>query len=329
MSRSADSLPALRDRALQGVDALVELLGVGRSLGLVVPDDEQIRAPLRRIGDFDVNGLSADSHRLAAVHRAVSDQLHRLPEQQVRLDDGWSSASGAAAVGIIIEHQRRAESDLDVLRTLSEATGAAASGIDRILRTWYLAVARCSAPVVAGVPVAELPGAILVGKVTLPVVAADIGSRVTLLQSTAEITLRSVDLILDTLNRATEGLAATDAHAPRTPPPAPRADIIDHAPVATVAPADPGTGSTDSGSTDSGSTDSDVPLTLPGTDVAPQVSDAAPPDRESADRAPADQAPADQEPEPPVEPTSIDSGPRGAVDPVPHPDGDLALAGDQ
>ncbi|MGV9824394.1 hypothetical protein [Gordonia sp. NPDC003429] len=329
MSRSADSLPALRVRALQGVDALVELLGVGRSLGLVVPDDEQIRAPLRRIGDFDVNGLSADSHRLAAVHRAVSDQLHRLPEQQVRLDDGWSSASGAAAVGIIIEHQRRAESDLDVLRTLSEATGAAASGIDRILRTWYLAVARCSAPVVAGVPVVELPGAILVGKVTLPVVAADIGSRVTLLQSTAEITLRSVDLILDTLNRATEGLAATDAHAPRTPPPPPRADIIDHAPVATVAPADPEAATVapadpGTGSTDSGSTDSDVPLTLPGTDVAPQVPDTAPPDREPGDRAPADRAP-----EPPVEPTSIDSGPRGAVDPVPHPDGDLALAGDQ
>lgn len=206
MEEVLEGLPALREQAIASIDDLVSLMGVGRSLGIDVPADDELREPLARIGQFDVAALAEDAHRLAAAHRAVAEQLHCLPEQQIRLDDGWSSASGDAATALLVAHQRRAESDLGVLRTLSESTSSAASGIDRLLRTWYVTVARCSCPVIAGVPIAELPAAVLTGAVPLSLVAADIASRVRLFLDTADTTVRTVDEILHTLNRATEGL---------------------------------------------------------------------------------------------------------------------------
>ena len=207
MSRRPGSLAELRTQAIAGSDELISLMGVGRTLGIDVPaDDDEIRKPLVRIGQFDIAGLSDDAHRLASAHRVVAEQLHCLPEQQVRLDDGWSSASGDAAIGHVLDHQRRIEADLGALRALSDSTNAAATGIDRLLRTWYVTVARCSSPLVAGVPSGELPTAILTGRVPLTLVAADILSRVHLFLSTAETTVAALDDILHTLNRATEGL---------------------------------------------------------------------------------------------------------------------------
>ena len=206
MEEVPEGLPALREQAIASIGDLVTLMGVGRSLGIDVPADDELREPLARIGQFDVAALADDAHRLAAAHRAVAEQLHCLPEQQIRLDDGWSSASGDAATALLVAHQRRAESDLGVLRTLSESTSSAASGIDRLLRTWYVTVARCSSPIIAGVPIAELPAAVLTGAVPLSLVAADIASRVRLFLDTADTTVRTVDEILHTLNRATEGL---------------------------------------------------------------------------------------------------------------------------
>lgn len=206
MNRGPDSLAELRAQAIAGSDELVSLMGVGRTLGIDVPADDEIRKPLARIGQFDIAGLSDDAHRLAVAYRVVADQLHCLPEQQVRLDDGWSSASGDAAIGHVLDHQRRVEADLGALRALSDSTNAAATGIDRLLRTWYVTVARCSSPLVVGVPIGELPAAILTGRVPLALVAADILSRVHLFHSTAETTVAALDDILHTLNRATEGL---------------------------------------------------------------------------------------------------------------------------
>lgn len=215
MNRGADSIAALRDRAIAGVEDLVSVLGIGRALGIGVPTDDEIRALLARTGRVDIAGLSGDARALAAAHRALADQLHRLPEQQVRLDHGWSGrrrggaepGSGAAAVTSVIAHQRHAESDLDALRSIAEAATAATAGIESLLRTWYLTVARLSTPLVAGVAPAELPMAVLTGRVPLPVISADIASRVTLLHSTAETTGTTIAAILGTLNRSADGWA--------------------------------------------------------------------------------------------------------------------------
>ncbi|MEE4022368.1 hypothetical protein V1Y59_04690 [Gordonia sp. PKS22-38] len=206
MSRSPDSLPALRDHAVAGLEDLVDLLSLGAGLGMAMASPADARRPFHRVGSFDPAGLAADSRRLSVAYRAVADQLHRLPEQQVRIGRGWVGDTGSGAVCAVIEHQRRAEADLHVLRTLAEATAAASAGIDQLLRTWYLTVARLSAPLVAGVPVAEVPAAVATGRLPLGVVAEDISSRVTLYFTSAEATVRGIDAILDHLNRATEDM---------------------------------------------------------------------------------------------------------------------------
>ena len=329
MGEVLDSLPVLREQAIASVDDLISLMGVGRSLGVDVPADDELREPLARIGQFDVAALADDAHRLAAAHRAVADQLHWLPEQQIRLDDGWSGASGDATTALLVAHQRRAESDLGVLRTVSESTSSAASGIDRLLRTWYVTVARCSCPIIAGVPIAELPAAVLTGTVPLSLVAADIASRVNLFLDTADTTVRTLDEILHTLNRATEGLdvetypdrghGRSDVNHPA--PHQMSVDLSGHPPV--LRDRDEGGSGSGNGS-DSGAErevqpsdrtveheNVDVPLTLPQPDGAHPDSDGAKPDSP----APTDTAPAAQPPA--TSHHDVDSG------------ADLALAGDQ
>ncbi|MEP9392303.1 hypothetical protein ABLE92_01140 [Gordonia sp. VNQ95] len=199
MVREPETLAVLRDRAVAGVEDLVTVLGVGRTIGVTVPADDDVRTTLREVGTLDLTRLSADAHRLQTVHRVVADLWHRLPEQQVRLDHAWSSGAGAVAMTLAVDHQRRAEADLQALRSVADATAAAASGIDQVLRTWYLTVARLSTPLIAGVPPGELPAAVLSGRVPLTVVAADIGARVHLLHTTADSTRTGISAILEQL----------------------------------------------------------------------------------------------------------------------------------
>lgn len=206
MRRGTDSLSVLRSDARGGVEALIELVSAGRLMGVGAPDDATIRNGLRVVDGFDIAALSADSHALESAHRAVSEQLHHLPEQQVRLDDGWNSESATVAIATVIDHQRRAESDLHILRTLTDATSAAASGIDRLLRTFYLTLARLSAPTAAGVPPAELPQAVLTGRVPIGVAVEDISSRLALFSTSLETTTRGIAGILDLLNRSVDGI---------------------------------------------------------------------------------------------------------------------------
>lgn len=206
MRRGADSLSVLRSDARGGVETLIELVAAGRLMGVAAPDDATLRNGLRVVDGFDIAALSADSRALVSAHRAVSEQLHHLPEQQVRLDDGWNSESATVALTTVIDHQRRAESDLHILRTLTDATSAAASGIDRLLRTFYLTVARLSAPTAAGVPPAELPQAVLTGRVPIGVAVEDISSRLALFSTSLETTTRGIAGILDLLNRSVDGI---------------------------------------------------------------------------------------------------------------------------
>ncbi|NDZ96594.1 hypothetical protein G3I13_03495 [Streptomyces sp. SID6673] len=203
---TGDSLAALRDQAVSGIEDLVDVLALGATLGARTAGEDDVHRPFRRVGSFDVAGLAADSRRLDAAHRAVAEQLHRLPEQQVRLGRGWVSESGARAVAAVVDHQRRAEADLHVLRTLAEATGSAASGIDQLLRTWYLTVAQLAAPLVAGVPLAAVPGAIVAGELPAAVVIDDIASRAALYFTTAHATASGIDEILEHLDRVTDGM---------------------------------------------------------------------------------------------------------------------------
>ncbi|WAC54718.1 hypothetical protein [Gordonia sp. SL306] len=203
---TGDSLAALRDQAVSGIEDLVEVLALGAALGAQTAGEDDVHRPFRRVGSFDVAGLAADSRRLDAAHRAVAEHLHRLPEQQVRLGRGWVSESGARAVAAVVDHQRRAEADLHVLRTLAEATGSAASGIDQLLRTWYLTVAQLASPLVAGVPVAAVPGAIVAGELPAAVVIDDVVSRAGLYFTTAHATVSGIDEILEHLDRVTEAM---------------------------------------------------------------------------------------------------------------------------
>ncbi|MDL9948196.1 hypothetical protein QSJ19_21970 [Gordonia sp. ABSL11-1] len=262
MTRPGDSLGALRDQAVAGVEDLVDVLALSATLGGDPTDPDMVHRPFRRVGGFDARRLAADAHRLAAAHHAVADHLHRLPEQQVRLGRGWTGDTGMRAVAAVIEHQRRAESDLHGLRTLAEATGAASSGIDQLLRTWYLTVARLSAPLVAGVPIAEVPEAIVTGRVPLPVVVEDIASRARLYFTTAEATVRGIDDILDQLNRVTETMDLE----PYPDAPAPASATEPPAPASATEPGDPSA--------------SDVPLRLTPDGVAPETAtpDTATPD---------------------------------------------------
>ncbi|MGW0037110.1 hypothetical protein [Gordonia sp. NPDC003376] len=212
---AVDSLAALRDQAIRGVEELVGVLGVGRLLGVHVPGDDEIRSMLTSVGGVDVAGLAADARRLASAHRAVADRLHRLPEQQVRLDGGWVSEAGQVMLGLVIEHQRRAEADLHALRSMSDAANAAAAGIDQILRTWYLTVARLSSPLVAGVPVPEIPTRVLTGQIPPEVVIDDIGSRITLLRKASESAQLGIGGILSVLSRTADTWESGDAAAPR------------------------------------------------------------------------------------------------------------------
>ncbi|MHC3001899.1 hypothetical protein [Gordonia metallireducens] len=205
MRRGQDSLTALRTDAQDGVAALTELLAAGRLMGVPVPDDASVRAGLRAVDDFDITALSADSRVLISAHRAVAEQLHHLPEQRVRLD-GWHGRSASLAIDAAVDHQRRAESDLYLLHTITDATSAAASGIDRLLRTFYLAVARLTAPSTAATPPAELPQAVVTGRVPLDVAVEDIRSRVELFTTSVDATLRGIAGILDILNRSLDGM---------------------------------------------------------------------------------------------------------------------------
>ncbi|PWD42498.1 hypothetical protein ACN93_12890 [Gordonia paraffinivorans] len=208
MRRGVDSLSTLRQDAHAGVAELIEFLGAGRLMGLAGPEDATIRTGLQMVDAFDIAALSADARALVAAHRAVSDQLHHLPEQRVRLDDGWRSAAATQAVDAVIGHQRRAESDLYVLHTLTDATAAAASGIDRLMRSFDLAVARLGTPIAAETPPAELPEAVLGGRVPLGVVAEDLRSRVELFTSCVDATVRGITGILEILNRSLDGIDA-------------------------------------------------------------------------------------------------------------------------
>ncbi|NDK89083.1 hypothetical protein GYA93_05730 [Gordonia desulfuricans] len=199
-----DSLAALRDQAIRGVEDLIAVLGTGRLLGMHVPGDDEIRSMLTSVGGVDVDGLAADARRLASAHRAVADRLHRLPEQQVRLDAGWVSEAGRVVLGLVIEHQRRAEADLHALRSVSDAANAAAAGIDQILRTWYLTVARLSSPMVAGVPVPEIPARVLTGEIPLQVVIDDVGSRITLLRNASDSARQGIGGVLAVLSRTSD-----------------------------------------------------------------------------------------------------------------------------
>ncbi|MFE0751914.1 hypothetical protein [Gordonia sp. NPDC058843] len=246
MRRGADSLSVLRSDARGGVEALIELVSAGRLMGIGAPDDSVFRNGLRVVDGFDVAALSADSRVLVSAHRAVSEQLHHLPEQQVRLDDGWNSESATVAIATVIDHQRRAESDLHILRTLTDATSAAASGIDRLLRTFYLTLARLSAPTAAGVPSGELPQAVLTGRVPIGVAVEDVSSRVALFSTTLETTTRGISGILDLLNRSVDGIDdepyPVDAESAGRVPVATPDPPVATAPVQTVAAPPPVTG---------------------------------------------------------------------------------------
>lgn len=204
MSGAPDSLAALRDQAVAGVEDLVEVIALGMRFGIAF-DADDVRPPFRKVGAFDVDGFAADARRIASAHQAVAAHLDRLPEQQIRLDRGWSGVSGLRVVDAAIEHQRQATTDLSALRTLAEASTAAASGIDRLLRTWYLTVARLASPLIGDVPIAEVPVAVLTGRLALPVVVADITSRAELYFETADATVDGIDLILGHLDSATRG----------------------------------------------------------------------------------------------------------------------------
>lgn len=206
MSRPVDSLATLRDQAVAGVESLVDLIGLGVTLGAPVPPAHAVRRPFEQVGGCDIPVFLADSHRLAAAYGAVAEHLHHLPEQQVRLDQGWRSAAGTVMIAAVVDHQRRAEADLHILRQLSEATSAAASGIDGLLRTWYLTVARLSQPLIGGVPIPEVPAAILTGTVPVGIVIDDITSRCQMYLRSAHATVTGIDDILTTLNRATDDL---------------------------------------------------------------------------------------------------------------------------
>ncbi|ANY22895.1 hypothetical protein [Gordonia terrae] len=369
MRRGADSLSVLRSDAREGVEALIELVSVGRLMGIGAPDESTIRNGVGVVDGFDIAALSADSRALVSAHRAVSEQLHHLPEQQVRLDDGWNSESATVAIATVIDHQRRAESDLHILRTLTEATSAAASGIDRLLRTFYLTLARLSAPAAAGVPPAELPQAVLTGRVPMGVAVEDISSRLALFTTSLETTTRGVAGILDLLNRSVDGIddeaypvdAERSGRVPSAmpdPPPATPDPPVASAPVHTVAAPSPVTQTWLAESTTEDRTHEI------GAASASAVSASAPDEVEAAravpepddgidipfrlggtegldapvatvEEATAETGPAETEPEP-AETGSADTEPAGPDSPAPTPDassdrssGDLALAGDQ
>ncbi len=257
MTRSPDSLPALRDHAVGGLEHLGELLELAAGLGAAVAGTEAIQRPFRQVGGVDPALMAAEGRRLSAAHRSVAERLHRLPEQQVRLDRGWTGETGSRAVIAVIEHQRRAEADLHVLRTLAEATAAAAAGIDQLLRTWYLTVARLSVPLAAGVPIGEVPGALASGRLRVDLVVDDIVSRVGLYFTTAEATITGIDEIVEHLDRATEDLAA-DAYPGDTDQPSGAVSVAR----ASVPNAPTGTDTSASTDRDTPDRDTDVPLRL-------------------------------------------------------------------
>lgn len=267
MTRSPDSLPALRDHAVGGLEHLGELLELAAGLGAAVAGTEAIQRPFRQVGGVDPALMAAEGRRLSAAHRSVAERLHRLPEQQVRLDRGWTGETGSRAVIAVIEHQRRAEADLHVLRTLAEATAAAAAGIDQLLRTWYLTVARLSVPLAAGVPIGEVPGALASGRLRVDLVVDDIVSRVGLYFTTAEATITGIDEIVEHLDRATEDLAA-DAYPGDTDQPSGAVSVarasVPNAPTGTdtAASTEGDTPDRDTPDRDTPDRDTDVPLRL-------------------------------------------------------------------
>ncbi|MDL9938323.1 hypothetical protein QSJ18_16345 [Gordonia sp. ABSL1-1] len=209
MVRSAGaSLVELHEQAAAGVDGLIVALGVGRSLGMSVIADDEVRARLAAIRRFDAAALSADARCLLSANRVLSDQLHRLPEQQIRLDHTWRSSSSGEVIGAVVAHQRRAESDLHVLHTLSDATSAAAAGVDRLLRTFLLATARLADPGVADCPPAELGAAVFAGRVPHEVAVGEIGARLQMFLTSSQAVIDGIGQILEILNGAADGLGA-------------------------------------------------------------------------------------------------------------------------
>ncbi|MCZ0912346.1 hypothetical protein O0V02_07955 [Gordonia amicalis] len=337
MRRGADSLATLRKDAQDGTGALTELLAVGRLMGVPVPDDVTIRAGLRAVDDFDIAALAADSRVLVSAHRAVSDQLHHLPEQRVRLDDGWHGESASFVIETVVDHQRRAESDLYLLHTITDATSAAASGIDRLLRSFYLALARLSAPNAAGTPPAELPQAVLSGRVPLDVAVGDIRSRVALFTTSVDATLRGIAGILDILNRSLDGIdddpypVEPEPVEPETRPVARAAEPARPQP----APSEPPLPPTETVLPVRESDEGDIPFRLSGSSAAePEVAQRVPGAEPAAFESRPAAGPGPQTPTPTHIVADTRSGRTspaagGASSPPERSTGDLALAGDQ
>ncbi|GAC70512.1 hypothetical protein [Gordonia soli] len=206
MTTAADPIADLRDRAVAGVEHLADVLGLGATLGLDVPTADEIRAGFRAVGRVGLPAMAADGERLQAAVRAVGEHLDRLPEQEIRIGQAWAGAAGAAALARIAEHRHATESDAQVLRTLADSTTAAAAGIDRLVRAWYLAVARLTTPVIADHPLPAVPAAVATGAVPLSVVADDIAARIHLFTTTSSAAATGITEILQALDRAVDGL---------------------------------------------------------------------------------------------------------------------------
>lgn len=351
MNRDTATLPELRDQAVVGIEDLIGVLGLGERLGGLPADPHEIRAPFAQVGSFDAEGLSADSHRLQTAHRAVAEHLHRMPEQQQRLSQGWVSVSGERALAAVAEHQQRAESDLYVLGNLADATSAASAGVEQLLRTWYLTVSRLSTPLVGDVPLHAVPDAVATGRLPLGVVLGDIESRSALYRKTATATVEGIDEILDNLNRATDGLDVEpypkDVPSPVPDPgPGAGAHLSPHTePMSSMRPA-----SADAGAVSWGGGNAAAGLTAP--DSIPEGGQARPPAHMGADTS--HDVPLQLSPDGPAAPTQPQAQPvsddpgapdgssgdargpgsPGRQDTVPDSrgsgaEGDLALAGDQ
>ena len=86
MTRSPDSLPALRDHAVGGLEHLGELLELAAGLGAAVAGTEAMQRPFRQVGGVDPALMAAEGRRLSAAHRSVAE---RLPHDIIVVGDVW------------------------------------------------------------------------------------------------------------------------------------------------------------------------------------------------------------------------------------------------